>query len=129
MASLTATQKKELGVRLRARRTQLLEALETDLRDLGLDAHAQRAREVLDSGDAAMADFIGSLDAELAQRHSAALEATQQALDRLDTDRYGLCESCGIAMPLARLAAEPTARRCVPCQARFEQSQPPPRTF
>ena len=122
MAPLTAMQKNELGARLRARRMQLLEALEADLRDLGLDAHAQRAREVLDSGDAAIADLIGGLDAALAQRHSAALEATQHALDRLDTDRYGQCESCGIAMPFARLEAEPTARRCVPCQARFEQS-------
>lgn len=122
MASLTAAQKKELGARLRAQRTQVLEALEADLRDLGLDAHAERAREVLDSGDAAIADLIGSLDAELAQRHSATLEATQHALDRLDTDRYGLCEECGVAVPFARLAAEPTARRCVPCQSRFEQS-------
>ncbi|HEX4492449.1 MAG TPA: TraR/DksA C4-type zinc finger protein [Acidimicrobiia bacterium] len=39
------------------------------------------------------------------------------ALARLEADEYGRCERCGAAIPAARLAAIPTATRCVICAA------------
>ena len=40
------------------------------------------------------------------------------ALARLAAGTYGRCERCGQEIPLERLAARPTARRCTPCAAR-----------
>ncbi|HJV72294.1 TraR/DksA family transcriptional regulator [Ideonella sp.] len=50
------------------------------------------------------------------------LRAIAAALERMADGRYGSCVDCGIDIPLARLLAQPTASRCVPCQERFETS-------
>jgi RNA polymerase-binding protein DksA len=49
----------------------------------------------------------------------------QAALARIDEGTYGVCASCGEDVPLARLTAMPTARRCVPCQERVEHRRHP----
>ncbi len=54
---------------------------------------------------------IGALVRQ-AREHLAEIDS---AVSRLDTDRYGTCEVCGHAIPDDRLAARPTARRCVAC--------------
>ena len=38
------------------------------------------------------------------------------ALERMATDKYGLCERCGQEIPEARLEAVPSARLCVSCK-------------
>lgn len=50
------------------------------------------------------------------------LRAIAAALARMADGSYGTCVDCGIDIPLARLLAQPTASRCVPCQQRFETS-------
>jgi DnaK suppressor protein len=51
------------------------------------------------------------------------MEAIQAALARSDAGTYGICETCGETISAARLAAMPTARRCVACQERLEHSR------
>lgn len=46
----------------------------------------------------------------------AELREIEDALARLDAGTYGVCSGCGKAIPDARLAIRPFARRCVPCQ-------------
>jgi DnaK suppressor protein len=48
------------------------------------------------------------------------MEAIQAALAHIEARTYGLCGTCGETISAARLTAMPTARRCVPCQARRE---------
>lgn len=127
MATLTAAQKRLLRERLEAQRTQLVSDIVTELSELGRHAEADRARQVADSGDEAVSEFVSALDADLASRHGVALQETEQALARLEGGRYGECENCGVDIPFARLEAQPTARRCAPCQTRYEQEHPRPR--
>jgi DnaK suppressor protein len=54
--------------------------------------------------------------------HSAALSAArekhfklEQALSNLDQPDFGLCVSCGAAIPLERLVALPESTHCVRC--------------
>jgi DnaK suppressor protein len=47
-----------------------------------------------------------------------ALEDVDHALGKLDTDGYGLCESCGDPIAEARLQAMPTARMCIACASK-----------
>ncbi len=56
------------------------------------------------------------LDA-LVQQARAHLEEIDAATARLDEGTYGVCEVCGRLIPQERLAARPTARRCVTCAA------------
>jgi len=50
------------------------------------------------------------------------LRAIRAARERMAEGQYGICEDCGVDIPLARLQAQPTAARCVPCQERYETS-------
>lgn len=45
----------------------------------------------------------------------------EDALKRLDTGGYGVCEECGDDIGLSRLMASPTATLCVCCQADSER--------
>jgi DnaK suppressor protein len=45
---------------------------------------------------------------------------------RLDDGSYGSCLDCGSAIPRARLEAQLTAVRCLPCQQKWEQAHGAP---
>jgi RNA polymerase-binding transcription factor DksA len=47
-------------------------------------------------------------------------DAVRDALAKLTSGTYGNCETCHQPIPAARLEAVPYARRCVPCQQRWE---------
>ena len=47
-----------------------------------------------------------------AERH---LVEVRDALERLSTGSYGVCERCGGTIPAERLVARPVARTCVGC--------------
>ncbi len=46
------------------------------------------------------------------------LQETEDALAKFDAGTYGRCESCGDAIPEARLEAMPTARLCIACASK-----------
>jgi DnaK suppressor protein len=46
------------------------------------------------------------------------LSKVQWALAKMDEGKYGICESCGKSIPLARLDALPYATLCVDCARR-----------
>jgi RNA polymerase-binding protein DksA len=52
---------------------------------------------------------------EQAREHLAAID---EALARLEAGGYGRCEACGQPIAPERLAARPTATRCVACASR-----------
>jgi RNA polymerase-binding transcription factor len=45
------------------------------------------------------------------------LREVEHALEKLGTDRYGVCENCGQEIAEARLEARPEARLCIECAA------------
>jgi DnaK suppressor protein len=45
------------------------------------------------------------------------LNEVEHALEKFETDRYGMCETCGQAIAEARLEARPEARLCINCAA------------
>jgi DnaK suppressor protein len=63
-----------------------------------------------------------SMLARLEDREWHELAEIFAAQARLDAGRFGLCQRCGEAIPLARLRAMPATRHCVTCQSR-EESQ------
>ena len=54
----------------------------------------------------------------LVDQARARLREVDAALARLDAGSYGACERCGQQIAPGRLAARPTARRCVGCAGR-----------
>jgi len=48
------------------------------------------------------------------------LRAIDEALKKIENNTYGLCESCGVIIPKARLKALPFAKMCVKCKEKEE---------
>jgi DnaK suppressor protein len=104
MATLTADQRDSLRGRLEDERARILRVLQgttptAPSRDEEAEPEevAQRATEV--------ADQLG-----VADRERALLDEVERALGKLGAGTYGLAESTGKPIPLARLAAVPWAR-------------------
>lgn len=58
---------------------------------------------------------------ELAESERGKLRSIEAALELMENDSYGVCESCSEPIPVKRLLAIPTARYCVPCQEKVER--------
>ena len=59
----------------------------------------------------------------LGDRERKKLQHVDDALQRLDSGEYGVCEECGGEIAAGRLEAMPFSRLCVTCQSEFEQTQ------
>lgn len=46
------------------------------------------------------------------------MDKVDHALDRIKTGKYGICESCGKAIPIERLDVLPYSTLCVECAAK-----------
>ena len=68
------------------------------------------------------ADFTYQRELQQTTQHLLEREAAQveAALQARQTGAYGVCASCGQAIPAERLAARPEATQCVDCQRRSE---------
>lgn len=53
--------------------------------------------------------------ARVADGDARELDDVDQALAAVSRGDYGVCERCRDTIPAERMAARPTARRCVPC--------------
>jgi DnaK suppressor protein len=105
-------------VQLRAMRDELIARLRAQRG--GTRGRADAAAEARDqTGDQHLrVDEAFDLGVALEEREAAELLAIDQALQRIADGSYGLCLQCGAPIPTARLHAQPTAMRCVACQAR-----------
>lgn len=97
---LTA-QRDKLRLRFAVQRTDVYIDREPD--DEGAEANRNLATHLL----------LSNLD-----RDRRILSEIELALERLKTGEYGVCDSCGIHIPEARLLALPWARFCVQCSER-----------
>jgi DnaK suppressor protein len=67
--------------------------------------------------------MMAEQDIALVSRDLHELAEVEAALARMADGTYGECSDCGMPIPPARLAAYPTARRCVACQEAAETHQ------
>jgi DnaK suppressor protein len=99
------------------RRDALRKALAGDL-SLLKELRAQTSGDVVDAALDSVQDEISSQLAEVESRELARIE---NALQRMREGQYGLCETCAITIPLARLNALPYAALCIKCQRESER--------
>lgn len=102
---------------LLARRSELRKRMGLDLEDL---AHLKHSSASGDAADAAFDSSGEELASALAELESKELNQIERALRRLKAGSYGKCESCNIAIPVARLNALPFSTLCVKCQREAE---------
>lgn len=121
MPKLNARQIDELRRQNLARRSALLEAAQAELNYGERSPYAEVFSEVGDEIDRAAAATFADFDNEIARRHGAELRQVEAALSRIAGHAYGACEDCGADIGFARLAAFPTATRCIDCQRKRER--------
>jgi DnaK suppressor protein len=71
-----------------------------------------------DEGAIAIESYTKDLTAATLNRERQTLREIEAALARLQAGNYGICDSCSVLIPKARLEALPWARLCVNCAER-----------
>lgn len=96
--------------RKKAELTARLERVTANLRRGHDPDSKERAKELEDSE---VVDALGN---------EARLEISKitEALRRMDSNEYGICDGCGLDIDKGRLEAHPYARKCIDC-ARFDE--------
>ena len=100
------------------RRDALRSALAGDL-TLLRELRSESPGDVMDAAYDSAQDEISSQLAEVESRELAHIE---NALDRMRSGQYGLCEVCNGRIPMARLNALPYATMCIGCQREVERT-------
>jgi len=85
---------------------------------LRADESETDAEDVADHGSDA---FERNMTLGLLETEARTLQQIEEALEQMETGRYGVCTACGQAVPLARLEALPFATTCVPCKEKQER--------
>jgi len=104
--------KRRLEVSEQELRTQVA-AMQREVREEGVGYSNHMA-------DAGTEVFEQQLDLGLSQQLQRSHDEVERALARFEDGTYGICESCGARIELARLEAVPEARCCMACQTRLE---------
>lgn len=64
--------------------------------------------------------FEKDLDLNLTSSEADLLQMIEESLKKIETGKYGICESCNKPIPKARLHAVPYAKYCIKCQRQQE---------
>ena len=81
-----------------------------------------------DIGDEAAASTAKDMNLLETARDLSELSAIEEALLRIESGTYGMCDDCGATIDFERLKAQPTATFCIDCQHRRERTYARPRT-
>ena len=80
-----------------------------------------RSQSTGDVVDAALDSAQDEISSQLAEVESRELASIENALERMRSGKYGVCEGCGNKIPMARLNALPYATYCIECQREAEK--------
>ena len=124
MSALTPDQIDALRTRLEQHAGELRSEIRTvdEERDASPshDPHNQ-VEDVGEQGEQRIREAVRNAEQE---RDTFELRDVAAALERIERGTYGECVDCGEDIAPARLAAQPWAARCIPCQEAFEQTHP-----
>ena len=76
-----------------------------------------------DLNDQASAEIDQHCALRLKERDRNLLKQIDDALDRIATERYGVCENCAEEIPLRRLKVRPMTTLCVDCKTLEEEQE------
>ncbi len=103
--------------KLLKKKEEILEAYNKN-QAYGKEAGAQGAQDLADMASSAYAkEFLFSLS----NTERDMLHLVDEALARIEKERYGVCAVCSNAVERKRLEAVPWARHCLACQQLQEQ--------
>jgi len=121
MSALTPTQIEQLRESMLTRRGELVTEIKEKLAESREHSSLTTLEQRLEGGDSALADLIASTDMAMVRRDVEEMREIDAAIGRIESGNYGDCVDCGEPSAAARLAAEPTATRCIRDQEKWER--------
>jgi DnaK suppressor protein len=76
-----------------------------------------------DPTDQAVAELDNNFVLRLRGREQKLLKKIDEAISRIDSGVYGVCESCGEQISMKRLEARPVTTLCIECKTRQEEEE------
>jgi RNA polymerase-binding protein DksA len=122
MAKLTDRQIEKLKQTLLARQAVLTEEISAQRTQAAEEGNEDAIGGPGDAGDESVVRMVTDLHLQEAGRDMEELRGIDAALTRIADGTYGRCSECGTEIDYARLQVQPTAVRCVECQAQFEKT-------
>ena len=118
--TLSPTDRNRIRSALETRRAALRAEVRAQLQGSGDDRVVGLRNRLDETDDWAVADSLAELDLAGVRHTLNELGEVDAALARMDAATYGECIDCGEPIAPARLAAYPTATRCLECQQTYE---------
>jgi DnaK suppressor protein len=78
--------------------------------------HLHEAQSLPDVSDRATQEEAFNVELRTRDREHNLIKKIEEALQKLDTQAFGYCESCGAEIGIKRLEARPTATLCIDCK-------------
>lgn len=119
---LTQTQIQEIRNSLKRRFAELRETIRQELLTSDEQNYIELAGKVHDIEEESVADLLVDLQLASIDRHVNEIREIDAALLRIADHSYGRCADCDSDIESQRLLIQPTAKRCLSCQTRYEQT-------
>jgi len=120
--ALSAERIAELRQQLQDQRRDLISDIRAELMQADEERLHTLAGSVHDRGEEAVSALLVDVDTMIMQQHRVQLLEIEQALARIASGEYGICQECGEGIGYARLKAQPAAARCIVCQRLAESN-------
>lgn len=95
--------------------------IEANLSATSGEMHAMRHNELKDEGDYASMSLETAVENAILGQQSKELAEIELALDRINSETYGICDMCGDAINIERLKVKNFARYCITCREVVEK--------
>jgi len=118
---LTDTQIHDLKKKLDNRFFELREEIRLELLKSDDQHYIDLAGQVHDRAEASVADLLVDLQLASIDRHIQEIRDIDGALMHIAAGSYGVCSDCESSIDVDRLQAWSTAKRCQPCQVKYER--------
>ena len=119
---LNEAQVHRLKEQLENRFNALWEEIGSKLKGSARERFQQISGEVHDLEDESIADLFADLNMTVLDRYVQETRDINGALARIGKGTYAICSDCGGSIDCDRLAAYPTASRCLRCQNAWEKT-------
>jgi DnaK suppressor protein len=113
----------KLAALMRKRKQRLLKEIRQVLVRSGNEHYADLLGEAGDTGDESVATLMSDIANAEVTRDILEVRDIVGAEERIAAGRYGICIDCGESIPLERLKAYPSCKRCLRCQQVREKTR------
>lgn len=100
---------------LNAWKKELMEEVDSTIHHL-----QEEVTNFADPSDRASQEEEFSLELRTRDRERKLIKKINEAMERIDEEDYGYCDTCGIEIGIRRLEARPTATQCIDCKTLSE---------